>query len=100
MYNLLEADKVYDINDDEDPDAIPTVSVDDNHEESSVTNKNTDNAKGGVEGVVVNKDAGDGVPYEWSFKGYIAFALWGHIPIPGGEKYKSLVMFSVDGDYD
>ena len=30
MYQILETDKVYEINDDEDPDAIPTVSVYDN----------------------------------------------------------------------
>ena len=38
------------------------------------------------------------VPYGWMFKGYIAFALWGHIPIPGGEKYKSSLMCAIEGD--
>ena len=47
---------------------------------------------------VVSKDNEDAVPYDWMFKGYIAFALWGHIPIPGGEKYKSLLMSSIGGD--
>ena len=37
----------------------------------------------------------DSVPHDWYFKGYLAFALWGFIPAPGGEAYKSLLMQGV-----
>ena len=37
----------------------------------------------------------DAVPHDWYFKGYLAFALWGFIPAPGGEAYKSLLMQGV-----
>ena len=120
MYHILEADKVYEVND-EDPDAIPTVSMDDNDDvkddgrrkgkgaKGKVSDEDYDPNKDGdddradglnkvVEVVVVAEENGNDVPYEWMFKGYIAFALWGYIPIPGGDKYKSLVMCSVDGD--
>lgn len=121
MYHILEADKVYKVNDDEDPDAIPTVSVDDNDDVKDDGGRKGKGAKGKdsdeeydpnedgdddradgsnkvVEAAVVAEESGNNVPYEWIFKGYIAFALWGYIPIPGGYKYKSLVMCSVDGD--
>ena len=38
----------------------------------------------------------DEAPDDWYFKGYLAFALWGYIPAPGGEKYKSILMGSIE----
>ena len=107
---VLGSDKVLEINDNDDPDSIQSVSVEDDENENDVVeNSNNDgNAKDGkenseegddtvVEATVVPDDEYD-VPYDWMFKGFLAFALWGYIPIPGGEKYKSLLMCAIDGD--
>ena len=112
---------MFEVIDDDDPDALPSVSVDesdkvkdDSKKKKSARKKDQsdedldpdeDDDDDGDEddgktvvATIVTKDNDDTVPYDWMFKGYIAFALWGHIPIPGGEKYKSLLMSSIDGE--
>ena len=109
MFKILELDKVYEENDEDDPDEMPTVSVieDENEEdvavgggcnddEESLDEGSVDSGKI-VEAILVGDEDYD-VPYNWMFKGYIAFALWGYIPIPGGKKYKSLLMCALDGN--
>ena len=41
----------------------------------------------------------DEAPDDWYFKGYLAFVLWGFIPAPGGEKYKSILMQGLGNDH-
>ena len=117
MYRLLEMEVVDDS--DDDPDEIPsTVSGDedgadledtDKDKEANAKNKDQkDNTEGGskIDDGTSKDDVeadpnyveidDDEAPDDWYFKGYLAFALWGFIPAPGGEKYKSILMGSVD----
>ena len=114
MYNLLETEI------DElslDPDDIPsTVDGDVEEEEDDGLNEEKNNEETievgkddpeNTESIATkesNKDkeessfcesVKDSVPHDWYFKGYLAFALWGFIPAPGGEEYKSLLMQGV-----
>lgn len=121
MFKILEEDKIVEVIDEDDPDALPSVSVDESDKVKDDSNKKKSARKKdesdedfdpdedddddgdeddgeSVAATIVTKDNDDTVPYDWIFKGYIAFALWGHIHIPGGEKYKSLLMSSIDGE--
>ena len=119
MFKMLEKDKVYEVFDEDDPDAMPQISIDGTNQEEDEGQKTDDSrneneveedylpeededddeeGSKAVEAVVINEDQDEVVPYDWSFKGFIVFALWGFIPIPGGEKYKSLLMSSIGGD--
>ena len=88
MFKALEKDKTFEVevDDDNDPDEMPSISLEDAEEEAEETDADT------------TVDENEEVPYDWMFKGFIAFALWGHIPIPGGEKYKSGVICAVAGE--
>ena len=92
MYNLLETEI------DEvslDPDDIPsTLDGDVEEEEDDALNaaKNKEDDRDDNSDCALVKDI---VPHDWYFKGYLSFALWGFIPAPGGEVYKSLLMQDV-----
>ena len=62
---------------DDDDESFEVDSDDDTESEQSYDSQNVDD---------VDIDPGE------YFKGFFAFALWGYIPAPGGEEYKSTIM--------
>ena len=122
MYSLLETELE---EDSDDPDGIPsTVSGEDdgadvedtgNDETNKAANDvnegekdNTDGASKIADGISKDDENADPtyididddeVPDDWYFKGFLVFALWGFIPAPGGEKYKSILMQGSGNDH-
>ena len=66
--------------------------VDEINEEEDANNNATDNVENSS---VSDKETQSNVPPGECFKGFFDFALWGYVPPPGGEKYKSTIIGTV-----